>query len=179
MLALADYASADLSTFVGQARLAAETELGERTVRRIIASLVSAGILRRELRYGNARGRRTNQLVLTAAAIADLPASLASRSAPISRPPGTPLPANGTPPTGQALADEPLVEPDVTDEPGYGDRRRPIPGRAEERLFTQALPIRVLPGGRYTYLGPQRNLREFDTDLPVEDDYPESAWAND
>jgi hypothetical protein len=80
MSALADYADRDWSTYVGQARLAAETELSERTVRGLIAELRRDGLLRHEPRYGKARGRRADRLVLVAAAIAELPASVAART---------------------------------------------------------------------------------------------------
>ncbi|HEY4189343.1 MAG TPA: hypothetical protein VGM28_02900 [Candidatus Limnocylindrales bacterium] len=97
MYVLADYASRDWSTYVGHDRLAGETELGLRTVQRLLPALERDGLIRREKRYGKTRGQRTNRLVLIPAAIADLPASVAASSAPIYPPPTTDLPATPRP----------------------------------------------------------------------------------
>lgn len=51
LLLLADLADEDHTCFPGQARLAKESEQGERTVRRQLAALESAGLIRREARY--------------------------------------------------------------------------------------------------------------------------------
>jgi hypothetical protein len=110
MLVLADYASADWSTYVGQARLAGETELGERTVRRLLAELERDGLLRRMRRNDKKGFRSSDRLVLIREAIVRLPASLAARAY---RPPSVVLPATGVEghgqPTGQALAGNPSV----------------------------------------------------------------------
>lgn len=110
MTCLADYAAADWSTYVGQARLAAETELGERTVRRLLAELEADGLIRREVRYGSTRGRTSDRIVIAASAIQRLPASMAGRvRRGIYRPPEVVLPATGDRSSGQAMAGDPYV----------------------------------------------------------------------
>lgn len=133
---LADYAAADWSTYVGQARLAAETELGERTVRRILAELEADGLIRRERRYQTTRGRTSDRIVLVHLAIARLPATMAARkrrpTEPILRPPATVLPAKSARSTGQALAGEPL-EGNLTEPSGAQAREE------RRRIRTEAM----------------------------------------
>ena len=59
LVALADMADEEHSCFPGQAKLAAMTGQGERTVRRQLAELEEAGYIKRERRFG-ARGFRTS-----------------------------------------------------------------------------------------------------------------------
>lgn len=74
LLVLADYADTDWSTFAGQERLAAETELGVRTVRRALAELEEAGLIIRRARHNRrGRGRTSDFTTLQYAAIARLP----------------------------------------------------------------------------------------------------------
>lgn len=129
MYALADYAAADWSTYVGQDRLAGETELGARSVRRLLAALERDGLIRRQRRNDKRGFRSSDRIYLVATAIANLPASLADRTY---RPPEVVLPANGVDgrarPTGQALAANPLriqTEPRARkrdDEPTISER---------------------------------------------------------
>ena len=50
LLVLADYADSEWSSFASQKRLAAEAEVGERTVRRILSDLENVGVVKRERR---------------------------------------------------------------------------------------------------------------------------------
>ncbi len=99
LVAIADHADATWSCYIGQARLAAELELGERTVRRILAALEREGLIRRDSRYRSVRGRTSDRTFLVREAIADLPATRAD------------LPANESRSTGHSLAGEPPDEP--------------------------------------------------------------------
>ena len=74
LLALADYADTDWSTFAGQDRIAAETELSVRTVRTALADLEEAGLITRRIRHRRrGRGRTSDYTTLQVAAIARLP----------------------------------------------------------------------------------------------------------
>lgn len=115
MLVLADYADAAWSTFVGQARLAFETDLGERTVRRLLAELEQEGLLRREPRY--VAGHRTSdRITLQRSLILDLPANVAAITLHLPANDGS-IPATDDSHTGQALAGEPSVEPSDKNSP--------------------------------------------------------------
>src|SRR5690606_16715697 len=121
MLVLADYADTEWSCFVGQRRLAFEAEVGERTVRRILADLEARGMIRRHRRVGEGGFRTSDRIVLVGEAIRSLPAMVAGDgSAPDLPATGDRLPAiddrlpaTGDRPTGQSLAGEPLEEPSV------------------------------------------------------------------
>ena len=129
MYALADYAAADWSTYVGQDRLAAETELGARSVRRLLAALEADGLIRRQRRNDKRGFRSSDRIYIVPSSIANLPASLADRTY---RPPEVVLPANGVGgrarPTGQALAGNPNGSrknhgrASATDEPTLSER---------------------------------------------------------
>lgn len=102
LFVLADYADAEWSSFVGQKRLAAEAEVGERSVRRLLAELEGRGLIRRERRYREDGYRTSDRTVLVVDAIASLPATVAAKT----------LPATDDTLTGQGLAaQEPPVEP--------------------------------------------------------------------
>ncbi|MCI0583174.1 MAG: helix-turn-helix domain-containing protein [Chloroflexi bacterium] len=103
MYCLADYTDGAWSTFVGQKRLAGETELGERTVRRLLLGLERDGLIRRERRYSarSKGGRTQDHIILVPPRIQTLPASVAAKSL---RPPAPGLPATGARVTGQSLA---------------------------------------------------------------------------
>lgn len=127
MYVLADYADALWSCFVGQKRLAAESEVGERTVRRMLADLETEGLIRREGRYGGIHGRTSDRIHLVRDAIEALPVTLAASEGRMADLPATDdtlpaksadLPANGDISTGHSLAGEPSVEPLVLDPSG-------------------------------------------------------------
>lgn len=106
-LVLADYCDEAWSCFVGQATLAFEAEVGERTVRRILADLEKEGLIRRERRSSTGGHRTSDRTFLVVDAIRGLPARVAG---------GLPatddrLPATDDSPTGQSLAGEPKEEP--------------------------------------------------------------------
>jgi hypothetical protein len=110
---LADYCDAHWTCFVGQARLAAEAEVSERTVRTILAELETAGIIRREARYLGFQGRTSDRIHLVRDAIDALPATAAGSgdlpASPADLPASSaPLPATRDRSTGKALAGEPL-----------------------------------------------------------------------
>jgi hypothetical protein len=106
-LVLADYADDAWSCFPSQARIAAEAEVGERTVRRILAAFADRGLACREARYKDGH-RTSDRIYLYPDAIEELPATVAATSIPAN---GASIPANHDSHTGQALAGEPLVEP--------------------------------------------------------------------
>lgn len=112
MLVVADACDAEWSCFPGQATLARQTELGERTVRRLLAELEADGWLRRERRQ-RANGSRTSDRIYL---VPDGPATAAGNP----RPEPDPLPAADGRPTGQPVSPlpataagppEPPVEP--------------------------------------------------------------------
>lgn len=74
LLALADYADVDWSTFAGQERIAAETELSVRTVRNALTALEEEGLIVRRIRHRRrGRGRTSDYTTIIPAAIAALP----------------------------------------------------------------------------------------------------------
>lgn len=104
LLVLADYADHEWSCFPSQATIAAQAEVGERTVRRILADWEDQGVIHRTHRKArDGRGRSSDRIYL-------LPAALAGRThdQPASH---DDQPATGARPTGQAVAGEPLEEP--------------------------------------------------------------------
>lgn len=100
LMVLADYADHEWSCFPSQARIAEEAEVGERTVRRILAEWEDQGLITRRHRIAtDGRGRSSDRIFLQ-------PANLAARST--KRPGDADQPATGDRPTGQAMAGEPL-----------------------------------------------------------------------
>ena len=74
LLCLANHCDTDWSTFVGQARIAAEMELAERTVRRALADLEEEGLIVRRARHRRrGRGRTSDYTTIIPAAIRALP----------------------------------------------------------------------------------------------------------
>lgn len=130
-LVLADYADAAWSTFVGQATLAFESEVGERTVRRILSDFESEGLIRRHRRVGPGGFRTSDRIEIVRPAVEALPARLAGNDSPTGLPAneadlpatGARLPATDDSPTGHSLAGEPSTEPSegtVREEPLVG-----------------------------------------------------------
>lgn len=113
LFVLADYADSEWSSFASQKRIAAEAEVGERTVRRTLADLESKGILRRERRHRSDGTRTSDRLLLVQSALKRLPAALAAGDSEGDYRPHRPnLPATVTATTGHSLAaHEPSVEP--------------------------------------------------------------------
>jgi hypothetical protein len=103
---LADLCNASWSCIVGQARLAAEAEVGERTVRSFLREFEAEGIIRREKRYRGFQGRTSDRTMLVKEAIASLPASIAA-SDPLAAS-DDPLPASDDRSSGTSFAGEPL-----------------------------------------------------------------------
>jgi DNA-binding MarR family transcriptional regulator len=66
LLVLANYADADGGCFPGQARIARQTVLSERGVRKALAELEAAGLIRREHRYREGQGGRTSDRIYLA-----------------------------------------------------------------------------------------------------------------
>lgn len=117
VLVLADYCDAEWSCFVGQERLAWESETSERTARRILAEFEKCGLITRRPRY-DLTGRRTSDRIhLVPEMIMRLPVRMAGDTPDID---GS-LPATGDTTTGQSLAGESLEEPSV-DEPSGSSR---------------------------------------------------------
>lgn len=80
LLVLADYADELWSCWPSQQRLADETELGVRTVRRVLAELEDAGLIHRKMRRGEGGHRSSDRIVLVESAIRSLPAKVAART---------------------------------------------------------------------------------------------------
>ncbi len=140
MHVLADYAAADWSTYVGQARLAAETELGERTVRRLLDQFEREGLIRRLRQPARGRrsgGRHQDHIVLVSQAIRRLPASVAAHS---QRPPAPRSAATGAQVSGHATAAR--VEPTVNlTEPRRTSARRGRPEKIGDVLKGLGLAV--------------------------------------
>lgn len=128
LLILADYADERWSCYPSQGRIAAESELGERTVRRVLRELEDRGLIKRQ-RRGDKRGNRTSdRIFLVPATLASLPATMSARDS---------LPANGDSPTGHTVpvlpataAGEPSVEPPEDPFFGVDELGRPFVERA-------------------------------------------------
>ncbi|HEX7099634.1 MAG TPA: helix-turn-helix domain-containing protein [Acidimicrobiia bacterium] len=74
LLCLANHADSDWATFVGQDRIAAQTELSVRTVRKALAELEEEGLIARRIRHrSTGRGRTSDYTTLMVAAIQALP----------------------------------------------------------------------------------------------------------
>lgn len=80
LLVLADYADEAWSCWPSQERIAWETELGERTVRRTLTELEADGLIRRVARRGAGGHRTSDRTVLVETAIRALPARAAGRA---------------------------------------------------------------------------------------------------
>ena len=132
-LVLADHADGDRwATTVGQQRISREAEVGERTVRRVLAEFEDEGLIRRVRRHRESGARTSDEIVLVQSAIERLPATDAGRQIPPTgqggrldgsdqggtyRPHRPNLPATQAEPTGQGgrgyePSGEPSVEPD-------------------------------------------------------------------
>lgn len=112
MLLVADYADEDWSCYPGQATLAERTELGERTVRRLLAELEEEGWLRRERRQRPDGYRTSDRIFILRDGPSEQPATVAAPDLPANeaapyRPPDAALPAS------VAAQEEPSVEPPV------------------------------------------------------------------
>jgi hypothetical protein len=83
LLVLADYADESAECFPGQKLIAAETELGERTVRRLLAELEEVGLLERTERRRD-DGYRTSDRIRLVLGHPGLPAKLAGSDGPTS-----------------------------------------------------------------------------------------------
>ncbi len=127
-LVLADHADGDQwATVVGQRRIAAEAEVGERTVRRVLTEFEEEGLIVRRRRHRKDGTRTSDEVVLVREKVENLPAALSARppasqaarttghtgrSSGDHRPHRPDLPAIQAEPTGQSLAaQEPSVEP--------------------------------------------------------------------
>lgn len=119
LVALADMADEAHSCFPGQAKLAAMTGQGERTVRRQLAELEAAGLVVREHRFGE-RGHRTSDRYVLQIPTGQIghrpnrPPAKSTTSQSDHRPDTTSLPANLAVPTGQSgqvTQREPKEEP--------------------------------------------------------------------
>ncbi|MCI0542942.1 MAG: hypothetical protein L0Z49_00680 [Actinobacteria bacterium] len=76
-LVIADHADADeWSTVVGQERIAAEAEVGVRTVQRVMAGFEAEGLITRVRRHRKDGTRTSDRVILVRSAVEALPASL-------------------------------------------------------------------------------------------------------
>lgn len=115
------------STVVGQARVASEAEVSERTVRTVLAEFEAEGLIRRVHRArkgdGNRGGRTSDRIWLVAETIAKLPEAVSGNYPtqpangdtlqPTQPATGATQPATGADPNGKAIAGEPEVDPSV------------------------------------------------------------------
>lgn len=125
-LVIADHADADeWATVVGQVTIAAEAEVGVRSVRRVLAEFEGEGLIRRERRHRRDGSRTSDRVVLVRERVEGLPASVASGQS--GRLPRAYRPENATLPASVAGRSEPSVEPT---EP-KGSVRAPIPDEDE------------------------------------------------
>lgn len=137
MLVLADYADADWSTFAGQGRIAAEAEISERTVRRILADFEAEGLVRRQRRHREDGSRTSDRIKLVHGVIVALPDTMADRAYRTLWPP---LPDTVTEPTGHSLAaHEPSEEP--SEEPSVISSK--LPENAKSLLPTKSKPLTI------------------------------------
>ena len=105
LLILADYCDEEWSCFPSQKRIAEEAEVGERTVRRILAEWEQEGVIRRERRPSkDGSGRSSDRIFIQPAALAARNEGVLALQAAT----GAVQPANGDSSTGQGLAREPL-----------------------------------------------------------------------
>jgi hypothetical protein len=123
LVALADMADEQHSCFPGQAKLAAMTGQGERTVRRQLLELEVAGYVSRARRFDKAGHRTSDRYVLPVGQSVptgqdghrpNQPAAKLTTGQTGHRPTATVLPANGDSPTGQdgqVSLREPSLEP--------------------------------------------------------------------
>lgn len=107
MLVLADYTNDRWAAYVGQERLALEAEVSERTVRTMLSRFAREGLIERHHRRDEHGHRTSDRIELHRETIAALPAAFAG-GLPADR---VDQPANGLPPTGKAVAGDPLVDP--------------------------------------------------------------------
>ena len=132
-LVLADHADGDKwTTVVGQRRIAAEAEVGERTVRRVLSEFESEGLIVRRRRHREDGTRTSDELILVREKVQALPATLTARTTTGQsgrlggdyRPHRPDLPATQAGPTGQSLAaQEPSEEPSEEPEELAAPRR--------------------------------------------------------
>lgn len=107
VLVLADYADEAWSCFPGQVLIADQTELGERTVRRLLAELESDGVIRREHRQ-RPDGSRTSDRIYLAGGT---PESTENPTGQQRQPTGQPRQSNRPPVAGHEPSVDPTVEP--------------------------------------------------------------------
>lgn len=87
LLCLANHADVDFATFVGQERIAAQTELNVRTVRRLLAELEEENLISRRTRLRRTgRGRTSDHIALHRTVIAALPRILEPAESPQDQP---------------------------------------------------------------------------------------------
>lgn len=110
LMVLADYADEDGSCYPGQERIAAESEVSVRTVRRILAEFEERGLIVRKARGVPGGGRTSDRIYLVMGAGGN-----AASLSPLPPIPATDAtkPASGDTETGQSLAGEPSGEPPV------------------------------------------------------------------
>lgn len=112
MLVLADYANADWTCWVGQARLAAECEMSEASVYRYLKRFEDAGLIRRERRHRPDGTRTSDYITLIREAVERLPVTLtSSQSGETTRHPVGDYPSPSTSTTRHSLTRELLEEP--------------------------------------------------------------------
>jgi hypothetical protein len=151
LLVLANYADDDGGCFPGQARIARQTVLSERGVRKVLAELEAAGLIRREHRYREGQGGRTSDRIYLALDGNAAPGAAISGG-------GIPAPQRGhtgtsprtipAPGAGHELSVEPLEEPSVSPLPPAVATPAPAtpPGRSHDLAFAafwQAYPRKV------------------------------------
>lgn len=129
LLVLANYADEEGCTWMSQLRMARETRLTDRTIRRSLGALADRGLISKEARFAG-KGQQLTDVVT-------LLYPLERRSAPqakgggISRPGGRTLSAGG----GERRSDEPLREP--LREPSRASEPEPAEGQARSRPETK------------------------------------------
>jgi len=158
LMALADAANADGRSWIGQARLAAMTEMGERTVRRHLADLETAGLIRRRKRYRDDGTRTSDYADLppasTTGQIGRWPESTTGHSDRDYRPerPRLPAAAAGYPSV------EPSVEPPVLRTSSADADIPSTPSREDERNEAEAPRAQLAPRDPRVFRGDAQEL---------------------
>ncbi|HMJ79251.1 MAG TPA: helix-turn-helix domain-containing protein [Iamia sp.] len=116
LLILADYADENWSCFPGQRLLADQTELGERTVRRILSEMETDGLFRREHRQ-RADGSRTSDRFILAGVEAEKAQDPTGQPR---QPTGQPRQSNRPAVAGREPTGDPQVEPQGSPLPPAG-----------------------------------------------------------
>jgi hypothetical protein len=154
MLILADYADEDWSCFPSQVTLAKATDLGERTVRRLLGELEQEGWLRREHRQRPDGSRTSDRLYLQwpqFPTVAEDPPAAPIQPATVADPTGQPRPIQPATVAGH----EPPVEPPE-------DRTTVVSSREQLTLVADpvpaALPVQAHHQAVGQVLGSDRDL---------------------